>query len=85
MKSNTNTIGEAFKSPHLDYGDTIFDQSFIDSFYRKIESVTCDIAIPITGTIRRTYKEKALFLTATCLPRVRFWATVKGTTSQTRC
>ena len=42
----------SFIRPHLDYGDTIYDQTYNDSFHQKLESIA------ITGAIRGTSSEK---------------------------
>ena len=52
------TMYKAFVTPHLDHGDIIFDQTFNDSFHRKMESIQYEIALAITRTIRATLKEK---------------------------
>ena len=49
---------KAFITPHLDQGDIIFDQTFNDSFHKKMESIQYKIALAITRTIRATLKEK---------------------------
>ena len=33
------TIYKAFVRPHLDYGDVLYDQAFINSFHAKMESI----------------------------------------------
>ena len=38
----------------LDYGDTIYDQAYNDSFREKLESVQYNTALAITGAIRGT-------------------------------
>ena len=51
-------IYKSFVRPHLDYGDVIYDNSFIGSFQKKLESIQYDAALAITGAIRRTSREK---------------------------
>ena len=43
------TIYKAFIRPHLDYGDTIYDQAYNDYFHQKLESVQYNAALAITG------------------------------------
>ena len=52
------TIYKSFIRPHLDYGDTIYDQAYTASFHQKIESVHYNSALAITGTIRGTSRTK---------------------------
>ena len=44
--------------PHLDYGDTIYDQPENESFSSKIESVQYNASLVITGAIGDTSQEK---------------------------
>ena len=52
------TIYKAFIRTHLDYGDTIHDQAYNDSFHQKLESIQYNAALAITGVIRDTSSEK---------------------------
>ena len=52
------TIYKSFISPHLDYGNVIYDQAYNASFQQKEESIQCNTAIAITVAIRGTSKEK---------------------------
>ena len=52
------TIYKAFIRSHLDYGDTIYDQAYNDSFHQKLESIQYNAALAITGAIRGTSLEK---------------------------
>ena len=47
-----------FIRPHLDYGDTIYDQAYIASFHQRIESFQYNSELAITGAIRGTSQEK---------------------------
>ena len=51
-------IYKCFIRPHLDYGGVIYDQPNLSSLASKIESVQYNAALPITGAIRGTSKEK---------------------------
>ena len=51
-------IYKTFIRPHLDYGDVIYSRAFNESFYQRLESIQCNAAIAITGTIRGTSSEK---------------------------
>ena len=52
------TIYKPFLRPHLDYGDVIYDRSFIKSFQNKLESVQYNDALAITGAISGSSREK---------------------------
>ena len=52
------TIYKAFIRRHLDYGDTIYDQAYKDSFHQKLESVKYNATLAITEAIRGTTLEK---------------------------
>ena len=52
------TIYKAFIRPHLDCGDTIYDQAYNDSFHQKLESIQYNAALAITGAIRGNSSEK---------------------------
>ena len=51
-------IYKSFPRPHLDYGDVIYDKTFIESFYQRLEYIQYDAAIPKTVPIRGTFSEK---------------------------
>ena len=44
--------------PHLDYGDTIYDQPNNESFTQKIERIQYNAALAITGVIKGTSQSK---------------------------
>ena len=48
------TIYKDFLRPHLDYGDTIYDQAYNDSFHQKLESIQYNATLAMTGAIRAT-------------------------------
>ena len=52
------TIYKPFIRPHLDYGDIIYDQTYNASFHQRLESLQHNAALPVTGAIRGTLKEK---------------------------
>ena len=52
------TIYKAFIRAHLDYGDTIYDQAYNNSFHQKLESIKYNAALASTGAIRGTSSEK---------------------------
>ena len=52
------TIYKSFISPHLDYGDAIYDRASNKSFHQSLESLQYSAAIAITGVIRGTLSEK---------------------------
>ena len=49
---------KAFVSPHLNFGDILYDQTYNVSFHQKLEKIQCNACIAITGTIRSTSKDK---------------------------
>ena len=51
------TIYKAFVSPHLDYGDILYDQAYNMSFHHKQESIQYNACLAITGAIRGTSQE----------------------------
>ena len=51
------TIFRSFVRPHLDYGDVIYDQSYNNTFYQKMESIQYNAALAITGAIRGSSRE----------------------------
>ena len=46
------TIYKSFVRAHLDYGDILYDQMFINSFHERLESIQYNAALEITGAIR---------------------------------
>ena len=46
------TIYKSFIRLHFDYGHVIYDQSYNDSFYAKLESYQYKAALAMTGAIR---------------------------------
>ena len=48
-----------FVRPHLDYGDTIYDQPNDESFTQKIERIPCNAAFAITGGTSREHLRKS--------------------------
>ena len=51
-------IYKSFARPHLDYGDITYDKAFIGYFQKKLESIQYNVALAITGAIRRTSRDK---------------------------
>ena len=51
------TIFKSFVRPHLDYGDVIYDQSYNNTFYQKMESIQYNAALAIAGAIRVSSRE----------------------------
>ena len=51
-------IYKAFRRPHIDYGDIIYDQPFNESFCEKLVSFQYKTAVFIIGVIQDTSKEK---------------------------
>ena len=47
-----------FIRPHLDYGDSIFDQVYNKSFHESLESLQYNASLGITRAIRGTLKQK---------------------------
>ena len=51
------TIHKSFLRPHLDYGDVIYDDAFIESFQNKLQSVQYNAALAIAGAITGSSRE----------------------------
>ena len=56
-RTSVIAIYKSFTRTHLDYGDIIYDQTFNESFQKRIESIQHNAAIAITGAIRGTSSE----------------------------
>ena len=52
------TIYKSFVRPNLDYADIIYDKPLNESFEKKTELVQYKAALIITGTIKRTCRDK---------------------------
>ena len=57
-RQSSITIYKSFIRPHLDHGDNVYDRAFNESFQKDLESIQYNVAIAITGAIRRTSSEK---------------------------
>ena len=51
------TIYKAFKRPHLDYGDIIYDEACNKAFQQKLEPIQYNICLALSEAIRRTLAE----------------------------
>ena len=49
---------KSFVSPHLDYGDVIYDQPNKSSLPNKTENVQYNAVLAVTGALRETSKQK---------------------------
>ena len=67
------TIYKAFIRPHLDYGDTIYNQACNDSFHQKLESIQHNAALAITGAIIGTSSENLYQELGLESPQQRRW------------
>ena len=47
-------VFKAFIRPNLDYGDIIYNQSYNNSFHKKMESIQYNAALATTSTLRDT-------------------------------
>ena len=52
------TIYKSFITPHIDYGDIIYDRAQNSLFHQNMESIQYNATLAITGAIRRISKEK---------------------------
>ena len=52
------TICKSFISPHLNYGDVVYDRASKESFHQSLEHLQYSVAIAITGAIRGKSSEK---------------------------
>ena len=66
-------IYKSFTRTHLDCGDIIYDETLIESFHQRIESVQYNAAIAITSAIRGTSSEKLYQELGLESPRSRRW------------
>ena len=51
-------IYKSFVTPHLDYGDIMYDQAYNASFHQKLELLQYNACLAIIGAIRATSREK---------------------------
>ena len=49
---------QIFWKPHLDYGNVIYDEAFIETFHQKLESVQYDACLALSEAIRGSSREK---------------------------
>ena len=52
------TIYKAFVRPHLDYGDSLYNQAYNVSFHQNLEKIQYNAYIAITRATYGTSKEK---------------------------
>ena len=52
------TIFKSFIRPLLEHGDIIYDRAYNTSLHQNIGSIQYNAALTITGTVRRTSREK---------------------------
>ena len=45
-------------SPHLDYGDVIYDEVYIKIFHQKLDSIQYNAYLFVSGAIRGSSREK---------------------------
>ena len=50
-------IYKVFVRPYLDYGDILYDQAYIMSYYHKLETIQYNVCLAINGAIRSISKE----------------------------
>ena len=51
------TMYNAFVSPHLDYGDMIYDEAYNESFHQKLESIQQNACLALSGAIKGSSRE----------------------------
>ena len=51
-------IYKAFVRPHLEYGDTLYDQAFNNSFHNRLESIQYYPCLAKTGALRGTPRKR---------------------------
>ena len=51
-------IYKSYIKPHLDYKEIIYNLAFNVSFHQKLESIQYNVALALTGAIRRASREK---------------------------
>ena len=52
------SVSKAFVSPHLDYGDVIYDEAYIKIFHQKLDSIQYNACLSVSGAIRGSSREK---------------------------
>ena len=52
------TMHKASVRPHLDYGDTIYDEAYNEKFHQKLEYIQCNTCLALSGGIRGSSREK---------------------------
>ena len=52
------TVYKAFVRPHLGYTDAIYDQTYKETFHQKLEYIQYNACLALSGTIRRSSREK---------------------------
>ena len=52
------TMHKASVRPHLDYGDTIYDEAYNEKFHQKLEPIQCNTCLDLSGGIRGSSREK---------------------------
>ena len=53
-------LDQHFSWPHLDYGDTIYDQTFNEYFQTKMKSLQYNAAVPTPSAIPRSSTGKEI-------------------------
>ena len=66
-------IYKSFVTPHLDYGDIMYDQAYNASFHQKLELLQYNASLAITGAIRATSREKLYEELGLKSPQLRRW------------
>ena len=57
LRASLITIYLWFIRPHLDYGDIIYDQVYINSFHQKMELMQCSASLAISNALYGTMSE----------------------------
>ena len=57
-RSTLITIYKALIRTHLDAGDALYDQAFVNSFKEKLESIQYNICLALTGTVSGWYVKR---------------------------
>ena len=49
-----------FVKPYVDYGDITYDQSYVNTYHQRMESIQCKIPLALTNVIRSYSNDKRI-------------------------
>ena len=54
------TMYKAFVRPNLDYGNTIYDEAYNETFHQKLESIQYNACPALSGAIRGSLRQSLI-------------------------